>query len=233
MFSRFEQWRGRAIRVALVALVHVLAALIGFYLSPPITPRKPQPDLLVTMLPSLEQKQDEPKPKAAAARPRTVSPPKAQSEPVPEPIVELPMMMVSSDVFRASDISRFKREARDPAPATELADADSDMSIGRGPGGERLYAAQWYREPTDAELDTYMPRKGLRSGHGLIICRTVADYRVEDCREIEEAPPMSGLARAMRLASWQFRVRPPRIGGKPMIGSWVQIRFDLIEGFKK
>ena len=97
---------------------------------------------------------------------------------------------------------------------------------GEGPGGAPLYYAEWYREPTHAELSTYMPSNGPPTGFALIACKTIAGYHVDNCRVLGETPG-SGFGRAMRRAAWQFLVRPPRLGGKTLVGSWVRIRIDF------
>jgi protein TonB len=44
---------------------------------------------------------------------------------------------------------------------------------------------------------------------------------------IDDYPRGSGIARALVNASWQFKVRPPRINGIPEVGSWVRIRIEF------
>jgi len=108
-------------------------------------------------------------------------------------------------------------------PKGDASDGDSE-EVGRGPHGEALYAAEWAREPTDTELGGYLP-KNAPDGYGLVACKTIPGNRVEDCVELDQTPG-SRLASAVRQAAWQFRVRPPRKGGRLLVGSWVRIRID-------
>ena len=97
--------------------------------------------------------------------------------------------------------------------------------VGTAPNGEPLYAAKWYREPTRQELAGYLSTATAPSA-ALIACRTVPDWRVEDCQLLAESPPGSNIGRAVLAAAWQFKVRPARIGGRSQVGSWVRIRID-------
>lgn len=161
---------------------------------------------------------------AVPATPVTAPPPVPVPGKVewPEGFIEL-----SRNDYRATDITKMKRqESGGGVPSAGGSPGDS-ASVGQGPGGVRLYAAQWYREPTDAEIGHYMPPRRTNGDWAMIACKTVEKYHVEDCQELGESPPGSGLARAIRQASWQFLVRPPRVNGKPQIGEWVRIRFDF------
>jgi len=155
--------------------------------------------------------------------------------PVPTPRVELPerplqMIEVTRETFVASDIAKLGTAGNGARSGPQLAEgrgrsAGDSARVGTAPNGEPLYAAEWYREPTNTELATYMPKRMPDGGGwGTVACRTAERYRVTDCVELENYPAGSHLAGAVRQAAWQFLVRPPRIGGKPMVGEWVRIR---------
>lgn len=144
----------------------------------------------------------------------------------PVPDQPVPFIQMTRAEFAAADISKLGRR-RPEEGAGSGSDSGAASGPGEGPGGARLYNAEWYREPTRAEMVTYMPRRDVAGGWAMIACKTQEKFRVEDCRELGESPPGSGLARALRQASWQFLVRPPRVDGKPVIGAWVRIRFDF------
>src|SRR5690606_5560963 len=110
-----------------------------------------------------------------------------------------------------------------PSPGTS--GAPDSARVGTAPDGEPLYAAAWYRRPYDDELRGYLSTAS-GPGWGLIACRTAPDWRVEDCVALGESPLGSNIARSVLAAAWQFKVRPPRLGGKSMVGAWVRIRID-------
>lgn len=112
-----------------------------------------------------------------------------------------------------------------PANTGNPRTAGDSQQVGTAPNGEPLYAARWYREPTDQELSGYLSTAN-GPGSALIACKTVADYYVEDCVLLGESPQGSQIGRAVMAAAWQFRVRPARIGGREQFGSWVRIRID-------
>jgi len=111
-----------------------------------------------------------------------------------------------------------------PADRGGGAGADSEV-VGTAPDGEPLYAAQWYRKPYDNELSGYLST-ATGPGWGLIACKTAPEWRVEECVAVEESPRGSNIARSALAAAWQFKVRPPRVGGESLVGSWVRIRID-------
>jgi protein TonB len=175
--------------------------------------------------------QPEPKPPTKSAR---ATPPPAQVQSAPQiaqvtpPQPPAAIIPVSPQEMRSFDISNLPKQ-NTPArpvvgPAYTPAFGDSKR-VGTAPNGSPMYAAAWYREPTDQELRGYLST-AEGPAWGLITCKTVADYRVEDCVGLDEYPEGSHMLRAVLAAAWQFRVRPPRVNGVSQVGDWVRIRIE-------
>jgi protein TonB len=166
----------------------------------------------------------------AAAKPVTrpvqTAPVLAPTRPLPRVREPLPYVPLSKAEMAAGDISKLGSAANAGAAGPPTVGATS-AGAGEGPGGVTLYQAEWVVEPSDAQLRPYLPREVGRGSWALIACQTIERNRVENCAQLGEEPRGSGLSRAMRLAAWQFQVRPPRVNGKPMVGAWVRIRIDF------
>lgn len=219
--------RRRASGVALAVGINVLLLLVllGIGIIPMKLPEGGQAPLIVNLVQSENR--------ATASKSRTETrrtPRETEVKPLPKPRIllpakptiapphESPWLELSKAEMAAADIGKM------PKAAGGSGGGDSEQ-VGRAPNGEILYAAEWARRPTSTELGGYLPRNA-QDGWGLIACRTIEGNRVEDCIELDQSPRGSHLARAVRQAAWQFRVRPPRKNGRPLIGSWVQIRID-------
>lgn len=241
--------RRRATAFLLAVAAHVLLVILLLRLAP-ATPPPTEPSALTTfrVLPG-EEAATAPatraeavakagrRAEAPAKRPTPPAAPPPDAPVLPPASIELPgVIRLTSQEYASSNIGALPRERGERSANTDTGDAagssgigDSEVASGRGPGGQRLYNAEWYREPTNAETSPYMPASVPPGGWAIIACRTIAQYHVEDCREVGESPVGSGLARGLRRAAWQFRVRPPRIGGHAMVGEWVSIRFDFTD----
>jgi periplasmic protein TonB len=202
----------------------LLLVLLGIGKFAPVAQKPPSRTLVVDLA-------SEPAPSASQSKTevRHATPPKQSRPAVKPPPILLPArptivpehkspvwIEMSDSELAAADISNL--------PKADSGEGDSEV-VGHAPNGDVLYAAEWARRPTDAELGGYLP-KDAPDGAGIIACKTIPGERVDDCLEIGNEPPGSHLASAMRQAAWQFRVRPPRKNGRPLIGSWVQIRID-------
>lgn len=176
-------------------------------------------------------------PKAGGA-PKAATPTKqkqqqqAPSE-VPPPVIPPPPVVpktqpppsttwMNASDFAATDISKLGGGKGGPS---------SGKATGYGPPdgkGSQFARADWYREPTRGELAAYLPPI-TDDSWAVIVCKTAEGNHVEDCYALAESPVGSGLAKALRRASWQFLVKAPRVDGKAQIGVWVRILFDWKE----
>src|SRR5690606_26073623 len=160
-------------------------------------------------------------------------------QPVPQPVEPLPtppqpLPPPPSPAPLRRDVPSFDLSPRPqrPAPAPTRAPAygpqdnafaGDSRRVGTTPNGEPMYAAEWHREPEEAMMRAYLSDVP-GPGYALITCRTVPDFRVEDCVALSEYPERSNMAQAVLAAAWEFRVRPPRLRGRNMYGLWVRIR---------
>ena len=186
-------------------------------------------------------KDDEPAKPAAARETPQKTPPGAPTatNPVPAPPAPVatnqPIIPVTKDQMAQFDLSKIPRQPARPAapgkgmmgPPDQGVPGDSKR-VGTAPNGQPMYAAAWYREPYDDELRGYLST-AQGPGWALITCRTAPDFRVEDCVGLDEYPDGSQIERAVLAAAWQFRVRPPRVGGVSQVGAWVRIRIDYTQ----
>jgi hypothetical protein len=220
--------RRRATALSLTIAAHLLLILLLLTLAPPLMTRKvPENPLLTFDVPAATQK--------AAPRPRAVAQRKSASPPLPKaptvaqqvPPPVMPDLIPGLEKFDLRQLPRAASQSETAEASGQGRNSASSYGPGEGPGGARLYNAEWYREPTQAELAAYLPAR-LQPGWGMIACQTVPRYRVDNCRVLGSEPPGSGLGGAVRQAAWQFLVRPPRIDGKPVIGAWVKIRIEFM-----
>lgn len=186
-----------------------------------------------------QERKPEARPKQSArpvqrVQPRQPQPLQPQIVKPPAAVVTPQLIPLSKTQMSTSDISsppRAPSGTTTPSrglmgPANTGVAGDSKR-VGSAPNGQALYGATWYHEPSDDELRGYLST--ANPGWAMIACRTVADFRVEDCVAVDEFPDGSQLLRAVLAAAWQFRVRPPRVGGVSQVGAWVRIRIDYIQ----
>lgn len=232
--AQISEWREsprarRVLAFALVVLVHILLAIVLLTVSPEFAKVAKQVTAM-ELLPDLEP----PAAKSLAKKADTVvDKPRPPTSTIPPPVVKMERPpsepLFEKQLFDAVDITKLPNAKAESAAAAPSGDSPVTYGPGAGPGGAQLFVAEWVREPTDAELKYYIAGKSSPGAVAVIACQTVGRNLVENCQQMEEQPRGSGLARALIEASWQFRVRPPRLNGQPQVGTWVRIRFTFEE----
>lgn len=230
--------RRRTVSLTITVAIHLLLLLLLLRLAPPSAKMSDHGRQMLSFNVAPDEQEQTTQAKSPT-RTNRAHPASAPPRPaVPPPKIELPVK--AAPWVLTPGLERFDVRQVPPSqkPAQSMSDAsasdeaagnsDSDRPVAYGPGGQPLYDAQWYREPTDAELAFYLKKARPGPGFAMIGCQMVARYHVTNCFPIGESQG-SGLARAMIEASWQFLVLPPRIGNHMEIGTWVRIRFDFRE----
>ena len=224
--------RDRVVSAALSALVLFLFTFailrLGNLVGPP--PRFGNNLTSINIAPAAAEKQQETKAKEAEKAPQpaktvAVTTAAVMAQKIVIPVTKAPPVFIpiSNDDFAKSDISKLAKASG----GSSAGDSKGTYGPGAGPQGQQLYNAEWVREPTDAELAGYFTQRSQGGEWADIACSTIENFRVDNCQPLGESPPGSGLARSLRQAAWQFRVRPPRIGGRAQVGAWVRIHFSF------
>ena len=230
-------YRALAISLAVLIPAFLLFLLLSFGFEEPPDVREESISVVSIEAPEVSEDASEPQPAPAEARPASQQPAIEEpapdpAEPQPQPVAEpkiTPIIPTPSAPVQPAPPRAAARPVYGP-PDTGGSSAFRDTErVGTAPNGEPLYAAAWYREPRDDELRGYLSTAS-GPGWGLIACRTAPDFRVEDCVGLDEYPNGSQITRAVLAAAWAFRVRPPRLGGRPLVGAWVRIRIDYGRG---
>lgn len=224
---RFRQ-RATALAVALAIEVLLLLALLslGRSAEPPLETQFTEVSLAASDAAEPEQSPPEPSP----------PPPQQRTAPQPTETTAPALAPVPTAVIVLPTAPPAPPPAAPPPPAPPAAESgpvygppdtgrpssDDTARVGTAPNGEPLYAAQWYRRP-GKEFDGFL--SAARPGWGLMACRTIPDFYVTDCVALGETPG-SLLSRSMLAGSGVLRVRPPRLGGRSLVGAWVRIRID-------
>jgi protein TonB len=168
----------------------------------------------------------QPQPPAPArpspVQPPPVTPPLSRPNPVPTPPAPAPSAAAPTNSRQPAGPAR--PVYGPPRPGGGGGSLDSER-VGTAPNGEPLYAAAWHTRPRPDQLRGYLATAN-GPGWGLIACRTAPGFRVENCVALDEYPAGSQINRAVLAAAWEFKVRPPRVGGRSLVGSWVRIRID-------
>jgi len=190
---------------------------------------------LEAQLESASSDQSQTKTPTAQNQPRAFTPPIPKAllppvNPVQAPPPSPDFIKVSKSEFDAMDLSKLPAGGGGAGDNKGIGQGSKGMmGPGLGPSGAQLYPVAWLREPYDSELAPYLAAiKRIPPGASAdIACRMAEHNRVENCQIIGENPRGTGLAKALRLAAWQFLVKPPRINNKPQLGVWVRIHFDF------
>jgi hypothetical protein len=243
VLSRFHDARnsatGRRVLSLLLALaIHGLLLLLLLTLAPQIIqPKKEERNPVSFTLapapspkPAAQAKKAEKKVQPSGGAPKVVTREAPQEKKEEQPTPDLPFIQLSREDLASGDIGKLARRGDGGSGAGQGKDSGLAYGPGEGPGGEQMFNADWYRRPTHAELSTYMPANAPRTGYGLVACKTVEHFHVDNCQVLGEQPLGSGFGRAVRLAAWQFLVRPPSVGGRPQVGAWVRIKIEYVEG---